>query len=180
MAMKINVAQQLKEPVGSVRNIKLDETADSGLPVHGQLQLLRTNCSILVSGRLDTTVREVCSRCLEEFESRLPLELEEEFFITRDSVTGAPESPPTDPDPGAFTIDENNLLDIGEAVRQYELMAEPMKPVCREDCAGLCSQCGCNLNHSTCDCAPIRPDSPWEPLQKLLSGQKQPADKERG
>ena len=172
MAMKINVAQQLKEPVGSVRNIKLDETADSGLPVHGQLQLLRTNCSIL-----DTTVREVCSRCLEEFESRLPLELEEEFFTTRDPVTGAPGSPPAES--GAFTIDENNLLDIGEAVRQYELMAEPMKPVCRENCAGLCSQCGCNLNHSTCDCAPIRPDSPWEPLQKL-SGRKQPADKERG
>jgi uncharacterized protein len=172
--MKINVAQLLKENVGSVRQVMLSETDESGLPVRGQLQLLRTNRSILVSGKLDAIAGEVCSRCLEEFQSQLPLQFEEEFFLTRDPVTGALLSSPNEA--GAFTVDENNLLDIGEAVRQYELLAEPMKPVCREDCAGLCSQCGCNLNHSRCGCTPIRPESPWEPLQNLLSDLKQPAE----
>ena len=172
--MKINVAQMLQEPVGAVRSVTLDEADENGLPVHGQLQLLRTNRSILVTGRMDTTSTEVCSRCLEEFEKHLPLEIEEEFFIVRDPVTSASLEQPGDP--GAFTVDEENMLDIGEAVRQYRLLAEPMKPVCREDCAGLCPQCGRNLNQGKCDCTPSRVDSPWSPLQNLLSGLKRPAE----
>ncbi len=176
--MKINVAQQLREDTGSVRNVALDETARSGANVQGQLQLLRTDRSILVSGNLEITVTEVCSRCLQEFQSRLPLEIEEEFFFARDPTTGVALASQTES--GAFTIDENNVLDISEAVRQYELLAEPMKPVCREDCAGLCSQCGCNLNHGTCSCAPSSADSPWEPLQKIMSSLTQSANKEGG
>jgi len=171
--MKINVAQMLKEPVGAVRHVTLDEAVENGLPVRGEVQLLRTNRSILVTGKLDAVSHEACSRCLEEFECHLPLELEEEFFIVRDPVTGALLEQPGDP--GAFTVDEENTLDIGEAVRQYRLLAEPMKPVCREDCAGLCPQCGCNLNLSTCDCTPVRADSLWAPLQDLLS-KKQPPE----
>lgn len=174
--MKINVAQQLREEVGSVRNVTLSETAQSGSNVQGQLQLLRTNHSILVSGNLEITVMEVCSRCLQEFQNRLPLEIEEEFFLAGKPIAGDAPAPQTES--RAFTIDENNILDISEAVRQYELLAEPMKPVCREDCAGLCSQCGCNLNQGACSCASSSADSPWEPLQKIMSSLTQSANKE--
>jgi len=44
--------------------------------------------------------------------------------------------PPPD-EAGCFTIDEHQVIDLTEAVRQYALMAVPMKPLCREDCAGL-------------------------------------------
>lgn len=176
--MKINVAEQLKEDVGSIRYVTLSEAAQSASNIQGKLQLLRTDRSILVSGNLETTVTEVCGRCLEEFHYRLPLEIEDEFFFSIDPITSVALTPQTEP--GAFIIDVNNILDITEAVRQYELLAEPMKPVCREDCAGLCSQCGCNLNQSTCSCAPSRDDSPWEPLQKLLSNLKQSSNKEGG
>ena len=145
--MKINVAQQIKESVGSVRHVIIDETDSAGLPVRGKLQLLRTNRSILVSGKLHTTARDVCSRCLDEFEYPLTLDIEEEYFLTREPVSGTPLTPP--PESGAFTIEESNILDLSEAVRQYTLLAQPIKPICREDCAGLCSQCGCNLNYET-------------------------------
>jgi uncharacterized protein len=52
-------------------------------------------------------------------------------------------------------------------VRQYKIMALPMKPVCRKDCAGLCPQCGRNLNYATCDCQPAPPDARWAPLLAL-------------
>lgn len=176
--MKINVAQQLNEAVGSVRHYAIDEMGEAGFPVQGKVQLLRTNRSILVRGRLETTARDVCGRCLEEFDYPLSLDIEEEFFITRDPSSGALLTPPTET--GAFAIDENNLLDLDEAVRQYKLLAQPMKPICREDCAGLCPQCGCNLNYETCDCTSIHTDSPWAPLQGLLSGERQSVDEERG
>jgi uncharacterized protein len=164
-AMKINVAQQLKENIGSVRQYDIDETDESGFPIRGKVQLLRTNLSILVTGSLETIVREECSRCLERFEHPLKIDIEEEYFLTRDPVTGLPLPPPTEA--GAFLINENHILDLGEAVRQYKIMALPMKPVCREDCAGLCPHCGRNLNYTTCDCSPAPPDARWAPLQAL-------------
>ena len=164
-AMKINVVQQLKEHIGSVREYDIDETDDEGFPVRGRVRLLRTNRSILVTGNLDTIVRCECSRCLVQFEYPLMMNIEDEFFLTRDPVSGLPLPPPTEP--GAFLIDENHILDLGEAVRQYKIIALPMKPVCREDCAGLCPHCGRNLNFETCECPPAPPDARWAPLLAL-------------
>jgi uncharacterized protein len=176
--MKINVAQQLKEPVGSVRQVAIDELGDGGFPIRGTVRLLLTNHSILVNGELVTTVHDICSRCLDGFDLPLFLDIEEEYLITRDPVSGTPQSQTNEP--GVFTIDENNILDLDEAARQYTLLAQPMKPICRENCAGLCPRCGCNLNYKTCDCPTVSPDSPWASLQKLRSGKKQTVDKERG
>ena len=176
--MKINVAQLLKEPVGSLRQVVIDEVAETGMSVRGGLELLRTNRSILVRGKLGTTTKEICSRCLEEFDLPLTLDVEEEYYIKRDPTTGATLSVPSES--GTFTVDEDNVLDLSEAVRQYILLTQPMKPICREDCAGLCPQCGRNLNDQSCDCKPISTDSPWAPLLALRQGDKQSTDKERG
>jgi uncharacterized protein len=169
--MKINVAQQLKEHVGSVRQYDIDETDEDGFPIRGKVQLLRTNSSILATGNLETIARDECSRCLEQFEYPLKINIEEEYFLTRDPVSGLPLPPPTEV--GAFLIDENHTLDLGEAVRQYKIIALPMKPVCREDCAGLCPHCGRNLNYVTCDCPPAPPDARWAPLLALRIKNKQ-------
>lgn len=176
--MKINVAQQLKEPVGSTRQVTIEERADTGSVVQGVVELLRTNRSILVRGKLSTTAREVCSRCLEEFDLPLTLDIEEEYFIKRDPITGA--TLPAPSESGTFTVDENNILDLNEAIRQYVLLSQPMKPICRENCSGLCPQCGRNLNVQSCDCKASSTDSTWAPLQALRLGKKQSADKERG
>ena len=168
--MKINVAQQLREGIGSVRRYEINEVGDNGFPTRGELQLLRTNRSILVRGKLETNAREVCSRCLEEFDYPLSLDIEEEYILTRDPVSGQPLNPPTES--GIFTIDENNVLDLDEAVRQYTLLEQPMKPICKEDCAGLCPQCGHNLNYGKCDCRQAHVDSSWDRLQELLPDNK--------
>ena len=175
--MKINVAQLLKEPVGSVRHYQIDEIDETGCHIYGEVQLLRTNRSILVNGKLATTSREVCSRCLEDYNCPLELDIEEEYYMTREMASGLPLTPPAEP--GVFTVDENNIIDLSEAIRQYTLLAQPMKPVCLDDCAGLCPQCGRNLNYETCSCAPVGTESPWAPLQELLLSKKLGKDKER-
>jgi uncharacterized protein len=169
--MKINVAQLLKEQTGAVREYDIDETDEGGFPVRGNVRLLRTNQSILVTGTLETAVRCECSRCLEQFEYPLKIDIEEEYFLTSDPVTGLPLPPPIEA--GAFLIDENHILDLGEAVRQYKITVLPMKPVCREDCAGLCPHCGLNLNYGTCECPPAPPDARWAPLLALRTKNKQ-------
>ncbi len=135
----INVAQQLKAPVGTVRSYTVNEkvdVAEGNCLVQGEIELTRTNRGILAEGNLQAQVKLTCSRCLDVFTCLIPLNIEEEFFPTTDVLTGT--SLPSPDDPDSFTIDENNILDLTEAIRQYTLLAMPMKPLCREDCVGLC------------------------------------------
>ena len=86
---------------------------------------------------------------------------------TIDINTGA--KLPEPDETGSFTIDEHHILDLTEAIRQYRVMALPMKPLCREECAGLCPTCGKNLNTGPCDCPANEIDPRWAKLLKLKS-----------
>ena len=173
--MQINVSQQLKESIGSVRNYEVSGIVDivgggTGSMVEGEILMTRTNRGILAKGGLHTNVEVTCSRCLSLFSCPLNLNIEEEYFPITDIVSGA--SLPLPDEPGLFTIDENHVLDLAEAVRQYALLGIPMKPLCREDCAGLCPSCGRNLNQGSCDCLPQKADPRWSELSKLADERK--------
>ena len=167
--MQINVSQQLQGHVGSKRDYKVSDTIDingNGQPsqVEGEVTLTRTNRSILVNGQLRTALEVACGRCLTHFTYPLALHIEEEYFPSTDMVSGAPLPPPDEP--GSFTIDEHHTIDLTEALRQYALLAVPMKPLCTEDCAGLCPDCGQNLNRGNCNCRPDEIDPRWTVLKQ--------------
>ena len=167
--MEINVAQQLKSAIGSVREYEVSGIIDvigdgnSNL-VQGRVSLTRTDRGILVKGVLDTEAELTCSRCLSLFTCPLTANIEEEYFPTIDVISGASLPPPDEPD--RFTIDERHVLDLTEALRQSALLAIPMKPLCVKDCAGLCPECGQNLNQGPCNCPP-QEDPRWSELSKL-------------
>ena len=168
--MQINVSQLLKATIGSTRDHEVSGTieisdGDIGSKVNGEVKLLRTNRGILVTGTLHTETQATCSRCLSQFECSLTLNIEEEYFPVIDVVSGVSLSLPEEP--GCFTIDEHHVLDLTEAIRQYALLAKPMKPLCREDCAGLCPSCGRDLNQGPCNCVTQEKDSRWSELSKL-------------
>ena len=173
--MQINVAQLLKESIGSTRDYGVDGVVDitgSGIEsrVCGEVGLMRTDRGVLVKGTLRTEAEVACGRCLALCSYPLVLNIEDEYFPTVDVNTGASVVVPDEP--GCFTIDEQHVLDLTEAVRQYALLAVPMKPLCRQDCAGLCSGCGRNLNLGPCGCPPRQVDPRWVALTKLTSEQK--------
>ena len=169
--MQINVSQLLREPIGATRDYQVNEAADiagdgKSYLVQGKCRLLRTQRSILVKCALSTDVELTCSRCLSLFRYPLTLNIEEEYLPTVDVVSGSPL--PLPEEAGAFTIDEYHTLDLIEATRQYTLLAIPMKPLCHKDCAGLCPNCGHNLNQGRCDCPVQSIDPRWSELTKLL------------
>ena len=128
--------------------------------------MLRTKQGILVKGVLKTRVSLMCSRCLTMFDQYVNIDIEEEFSPKIEVVSGAPLPEPEEP--GAFTIDEHHILDLSEAVRQYTLLALPMKPLCCPSCAGLCPHCGANLNQVSCSCE-SQDKPPWaKQLEELL------------
>jgi len=166
--MRINVSQQLKSSIGSIRNYEVSEVvsiAGGDSMVEGKVTLVRTDRGILTEATLHTEVEVTCSRCLSLFDYPLTLSIEEEYFPITDVVSGISLSLPEEP--GCFTIDEHHVLDLTEAIRQYALLAIPMKPLCRQDCAGLCPTCGHNLNQGSCDCLPQEADPRRSKLNKL-------------
>ena len=61
-----------------------------------------------------------------------------------------------------------DLLDTDRWGQDTLVLAMPLKVLCREDCAGLCPQCGTDLNVEACACAAREPDERWAKLQDLL------------
>ena len=171
--MRFNVAQLLKEPVGSMRKYHLaEDIQDLGeelrltQPIEGAIRLLHTIEGVLVSGQLHTEVELACSRCLESFSTAVDFALEEEFRPTIDISTGA-KLPPVDGEDEATLISSQHIIDLLEVMRQDILLALPAHPLCKPDCAGLCSQCGQNFNEGPCTCEEPLDDPRWEALRAL-------------
>jgi uncharacterized protein len=168
--MQINVSQLLREPIGATREHQVNEAADiagdgKDCLVQGECRLLRTQRSILAKCTLSTEVELICSRCLLPFRCPLTINFEEEYLPTVDVVSG---TPLPSPEEGAFAIDKHHIIDLTEAICQYTLLAIPMKPLCHKECAGLCPNCGHNLNQGRCNCPEQSIDPRWSKLTKLL------------
>ena len=181
--LQINVSQQLKAPIGSMRSYKVNEIVNiasngSDSVVQGEVKLIRTDRGILAKVILDTEVEVTCSRCLSSFSCPLTLNFEEEYLPTVNIITGIPLSLPDEP--GCFTIDERHILDLTEAIRQYILLAIPMKPLCHVNCAGLCPNCGHNLNQEPCDCPSQEADHRWSKLKELFLASDTSENKQKG
>ncbi len=174
--MIFNVAQLMKSPVGTSleydieENVQLDNDLKIIGPITGHVRLRRINQGLLADGWVDLTLDQECTRCLKQFEQQMHVPFEERFYPTVDVITGAPQLPPADGE-DAFPIDDHHQVELTETVRQHVLLEIPLVTLCKEDCAGLCSQCGKDLNEGSCACQP-EVDSRMSILQTLLQNQE--------
>jgi uncharacterized protein len=125
-------------------------------------------------GTLTTTLELRCSRCLEPF--TLPVDA---AFDLRYLPEGAGLSDGEDTEDGELGDDDTSAtfykddeIDLGELMREQFYLALPMKPLCREDCKGLCPQCGTNLNTETCQCQFTWEDPRLAGLKALITERK--------
>lgn len=110
-------------------------------------------------GKLRTVAQGECRRCLTPVAT--PLQLEIGALFTKDpDALDDPDTYPVSPDA--------TDIDVTPAVREELVLAAPQYVVCRDDCKGLCPQCGKDLNagEAPCDCKPTA-DARWQPLQAL-------------
>lgn len=160
--MEYNVSQLLREPVGATRKYAIEP---EGTTLGGAVEMIRTPAGVLVRAGAEIVLSAECSRCLTNFTYPAKVVFEEIYYQRFDLVTG--ERMNTDVDDEAFFIDSRHTIDIREAVRQYGEMAAAMQPLCRPDCAGLCVECGQDLNQGRCGCAREVIDPRWEALEAL-------------
>ena len=97
----------------------------------------------------------------------MKLAIDEEYLPTVDIATGQSFQLPS-PEEGTFTVDRRHILSLMEAVRQYTITNQPMQPLCRKDCQGLCPVCGSDKNESVCICEERAAKPRWTLLLKLI------------
>ena len=172
--MLLNVASLLQDVPGATREVALRDRylvvgSDVELagPLDGLIRLQRTNRGILLRGAVEAPLQRTCSRCLEPFVETVAIELAEEYLPTVDPEHGAP-LPPIASDEEALPIDAHHQIDLVPVLHDELALSEPMHPLCRPDCPGLCSGCGRRLDVGTCDCSVPEPDPRLAGLARLL------------
>lgn len=109
-----------------------------------------------------------CTRCLEPIEQRA--DAESRLLVLGEEADRGSEELEEEMELGAEDLGvllvEGDELDTDPIVIEAVQLEVPMKVLCREDCAGLCPQCGTDLNQGSCECEPAR-DPRWDALADL-------------
>jgi uncharacterized protein len=134
-------------------------------PVDLAFEIHKDKDKFRLVGHVTTELELACSRCLEPF--RLPVAAPFDLrYLPVSEVSSDGEREVGDEDLETSYY-ENDAIDLNELLREQFYLALPMKPLCRDDCRGLCAQCGTNLNTGSCDCAPVWEDPRLAPLKQL-------------
>ena len=113
-----------------------------------------------LSGRILVSPKYECVRCLEFYSISLDLPLK--IWLTeKESFSDSNEQDMV------FCPANQDTIGLSETIADIISLAEPMNPLCNENCKGLCSRCGVNKNISSCDCKKEDSDNPWDALKKL-------------
>jgi uncharacterized protein len=122
---------------------------------------------LLVHGRISTAIAQTCSRCLRELEWPIEIEMEEEALPSIDLASGLPVDTAAEPD--AFRLSDHHELELEGEIRDAIALAEPIAPLCREDCPGLCIECGQELAGGPHDHADTEVDPRLEVLRRFVT-----------
>jgi len=140
-------------------------------PVELGLDVRKDGDKYNLSGRLDTTVRRECCRCLEPFDVPAAVDIDVRYLPHRvNAGEGEHEISEEDLSIAFYRDDE---IDLGGLVREQLQLAAPMKPLCDDGCRGLCPMCGVNRNREACGCDTEWRDPRLEPLRAFV---RTPAD----
>ncbi len=131
---------------------------------HGKHKIIQ---DIRIQGRLATSLELSCARCLEP----VMQDVEREFdllYRPQGADAGRDEMSVTDAEAEISYYEGEGIL-LDDVVREQVLLAAPLKATCREDCKGLCPQCGTNLNQERCSCAVAQEEPRWAALKEIRS-----------
>jgi uncharacterized protein len=125
-------------------------------PVHGKMIISSTGRVLLLEGAVDTEIEMLCYRCGFTYRQPVHAEFQEEFVIRPAQAPGqGPRVEEDEEAPDVRLFFEGTLdLNLDELLRQSILLALPLKPLCADDCQGLCPKCGHRLSEGPCGCAP--------------------------
>jgi len=117
--------------------------------------------TVIVRGVARAVIESPCARCLKPTETKVEAEFDEAF------IRDMGEEREADDDQYMYS---GHVLELDEAVRTALLLEMPSRVLCKEDCLGLCDQCGADLNINACSCQKdLTRRNPFSALASLLN-----------
>ena len=179
----------LPHQIGSVKDVRVETAAPAdlgtdvigvpeGSPVVLDAQLTSMEDGVLARGRADVRIHGRCVRCLRDLDEDRTVAFDELYYLPRAAEARA----------AADDEEVEDLLQVGEtaldlepALRDALVLDLPFRPLCRQDCAGLCAQCGERLDDLPPDHHHDQLDPRWSALAALLPerGGSDPGEKEQ-
>jgi uncharacterized protein len=146
-------------------NVQDDVILGLSSPVKVSVDIYRAGDRYVVEGDLSVTVDASCDRCLEPYN----IDLSNNF-----KVFLAPPPPENEKDEIELLEEDMDVgfitgeqLNVDEVIREQIYLSLPAKFLCREDCSGLCPDCGTNLNKGDCDCRKAKGHPAFSKLKNL-------------
>lgn len=162
-----------RQPVSEfARTFKPEDVGDEAdeyrivTPVDLAFEIHKDKDKFRLVGTVVTELELPCSRCLEPF--RLPVAAPFDLRYLPASEVSSDGEREVDDEDLETSYYENDAIDLNGLMREQFYLALPMKPLCQDDCRGLCPQCGTNLNAGNCSCAPVWEDPRLAALKNLL------------
>jgi len=118
--------------------------------IRGAVNLAKHGRDILIRGRLEGRLALACSRCLEPFDA--PVASEFDVLLVPAPGGAAPDKEELSAQELDLDFYSGETVDLEALVREQIILLAPLKPLCQEDCRGLCPTCGANLNLEACAC----------------------------
>lgn len=115
---------------------------------------------LILTAEIKVDLEMICSRCLDTFIYPIDIDIEERFTTNSKS----------EDEEAVVVLDD--VLDITEVVETSIISTLPIKRVCKDDCKGLCQECGCNLNLNTCSCNKEDVDIRFEALRGFFDNKE--------
>ncbi len=138
-------------------------TENFSSPVQVDVHVDKAPRQIYLRADIRTAGEFECDRCLDKFTQPINARLSM-FYVFDELDTGK-----FPPDEVKVISPDTVTIDITNDVREMVALSVPLKLLCREECKGLCPQCGTNWNHGTCNCKAQASNSRWSGLQDLLN-----------
>ena len=128
------------ESIEGVHSLKIKE------PIRATGKIFFTREGMFLSLTGEARIENSCSRCLKKFEETLQLKLNYE-------IVSLEEAKEMDEEEDILVVD-HDVIDLEEIIIEELIMKAPMKPLCKEDCKGICGSCGQSLDEGRCNCTP--------------------------
>ena len=134
-------------------------------PVDLTFEIHKDKDKFRLVGNVKTELELDCSRCVEPFRMSVDAPFDIRFLPV--SEAAADPEREVDEEDLETSYYRDDRIDLNELLREQFYLALPMKPLCVDDCRGLCPLCGINLNTGACDCSPAWEDPRLAPLRQL-------------
>jgi uncharacterized protein len=168
MIIDLASAQTTPKPLtADVEGVQIDLAGEGSVngAAHFECEIFREGAKTHLRGTVTAEVDVLCTRCAEPLTKQLEIPFEDVFVNASEEPSEKDlEVPISDLDVELVADDQVDLTNI---IREQILLNLPEQVLCKEDCKGLCPECGTNLNLKDCDCGDKDIDPRWAALKNL-------------